>query len=283
MSPAFSVVVPTFNRPIRLGKCLEALAAVRPPSGGFETIVVDDGGRRPLAPVIAAVAPRLDVRLLVVPHAGPAAARNAGAAQAGGRVLAFTDDDCRPEADWLVALEATLARHPDAVLGGRTRNGLPENTYSAASQALVDYLYAYHAAHPERPRFFASNNLALSRASFDAIGGFDATFRQAAGEDREFCHRAHHARHPLVYVPEAVVSHEHSLGARSFLRQHFTYGRGARRFHTIRSQRYAEPFKLEPLSFYLALPQQPSWRLAGLLLVSQVANAAGFFWPGREA
>lgn len=283
MSPAFSVVVPTFERPMRLARCLEALAAVRPPSGGFETIVVDDGGRAALAPIVAAVAPRLDVRLLAVPHGGPAAARNAGAAQARGRSLAFTDDDCRPEPDWLRAFETALAREPGAVLGGRTRNGLPGNVYSAASQALVDYLYQYHASHPARPRFFASNNLALGRAAFEAIGGFDATFRQAAGEDREFCHRSHHAGHRLGYVADAVVSHEHALQAASFLKQHFTYGRGARRFHRIRSQRYKEPLTLEPLSFYMALPRHPSWRLSGLLLLSQAANAAGFFWPGREA
>lgn len=292
MSVTFTVVVPTFNRPMRLGRCLEALAALRAPAGGFEAVVVDDGGQVPLAPIVEAVKARLDVRLLVVAHGGPAAARNAGAATARGRWLAFTDDDCRPEPGWLVALEAALLRQPEAVLGGSTFNGLPENAYSAASQALVDYLYGYQAAHPDRPRFFASNNIAVSRDAFGRIGGFDTTFRHAAGEDREFCHRSHHAGHPLLYVPEAVVRHEHAMGGVSFLKQHFAYGRGARRFHTIRSRRYSEPLRLEPLSFYLALPRQPfgavprdprALRLAGLLVLSQAANAAGFFWPFKEA
>jgi glycosyltransferase involved in cell wall biosynthesis len=291
VSPGFSVVVPTLDRPQRLARCLEALAAVHPPSGGFEAIVVDDGGRTPLGPIVGAMGSRLDARLRVVPHGGPAAARNAGAAEARGRVLAFTDDDCRPEPGWLTAFEAALGREPQAIVGGRTVNGLPENTFSAASQALVDYLYSYYAAHPERPRFFASNNVALTRACFDAIGGFDVGFRDAAGEDREFCHRAHHQGHPMLRVPEAVVRHEHALGPRSFLKQHFTYGRGARRFHTLRSARYSEPLRLEPLSFYLALPREPfdviprdprAWRLASLLVLSQAANAAGFFWPSKE-
>src|SRR5262249_30883442 len=140
---------------------------------------------------------------------------------------------------------------------GATRNGLPGNTFSEASQALVDYLYAYHAANPDRPRFFASNNIALRRDVFEQIGGFDVTFREAAGEDREFCHRARHRGHAMLSVPEAVVLHEHALGFRSYLRQHFTYGRGARRFHHIRSRRYAESLSLEPLSFYLSLPRHP--------------------------
>lgn len=41
---AFSVVIPTCNRPVQLGLCLRALAAQDYPKNSFEIIVVDDGG-----------------------------------------------------------------------------------------------------------------------------------------------------------------------------------------------------------------------------------------------
>lgn len=291
MSPAFSVVVPSFERPERLARCLESLAALQAPRGGFEVLVVDDGGRSPLEAMLGALRERLPIRLLRVPHAGPAAARNAGAAQAGGSFLAFTDDDCRPEADWLLAFEAALEQGERGLLGGRTRNGLPDNLYSCASQSQIDYLYDYYARQPRRPRFFASNNLALSREAFHEAGGFDVSFKHAAGEDREFSDRCRHLGHAMAYVPAAVVRHEHALTARSFLRQHFVYGRGARRFHTLRARRHPRLPRLEPTSFYLSLPRQPfaagepfgrAMLLATLLVLSQAATTLGFFWPSKE-
>jgi len=290
MSLGFSVVVPTLERPERLSGCLAALAALRAPRGGFEVLVVDDGGKSLLGPIVAAVRDRLSIRLLHVPHGGPAAARNAGAAQAGGSFLAFTDDDCRPEADWLIAFETAFDRGERGVLGGLTRNGLPGNLFSSASQSQVDYLYAYYARQPDRPRFFTSNNVALPRELFQKAGGFDVGFKHAAGEDREFSDRCRHLGHAMAYVPTAVVRHEHELGVGSFLRQHFLYGRGARRFHALRARRQSQ--RLEPVSFYLKLPRQPfvageplgrAVLLAMLLVVSQAANALGFFWPSKEA
>jgi len=292
VNATFSVIVPSFERPERLARCLAALASLNAPRGGFEVLVVDDGGRMPLDAVVASRREALAMTLLRVPHGGPAAARNAGAGQARAPFLAFTDDDCRPEADWLLAFEAAFERGERGLLGGLTRNGLPRNLYSSASQSQVDYLYDYYAGRPERSRFFASNNVAMAREAFLAMGGFDSRFEHAAGEDREFSDRCRQAGHAMAYVPAAVVQHEHQLGFRSFLRQHFLYGRGARRFHALRARNEASPRRLEPGSFYLKLPLHPfvagepvgrAGLLAMLLVASQAATALGYFWPCKEA
>jgi hypothetical protein len=90
-----------------------------------------------------------------------------------------------------------------------------------------------------------------------------------------------------------VVSHHHRLGLAGFVRQHFNYGRGARRYHERRAQRRGEPFRVEPPRFYLDLLIHPfraaRGRRAATLLVltvlAQAANAAGFLRgaPGRIA
>jgi len=155
----------------------------------MEVVVVDDGSPAPLAEIVDPFQKQLNVKLVVQRQAGPAAARNAGAAHAHGQFLAFTDDDCAPESGWLNHLAKGLRQNPAAAVGGRTLNALDDNVYSAASQWLIDYMYDYYNAAQPAPKFFTSNNLALPAAAFRELGGFDTSFPLAAGEDRELCDR----------------------------------------------------------------------------------------------
>ena len=142
--PFFSVVVPTYNRPERLASCLTAIAEQDYPRDRIEVVIVDDGSAMPMNEVVRPFESRLEVTLLRQQNAGPAAARNAGAQRAKGPLLAFTDDDCMPSADWLSGFATRLAETPNAMVGGRSLNALPNNVYSTASQALIDYLYSYY-------------------------------------------------------------------------------------------------------------------------------------------
>ncbi|MBI4790120.1 MAG: glycosyltransferase [Chloroflexi bacterium] len=279
----FSIVVPTRNRPEPLAHCLNALAQLNYSRDRFEIIVVDDGSWTALGEFQCA----MPITLLRQAHAGPAAARNAGAAHACGTFLAFTDDDCAPDPNWLRALEARLDAMPGCAVGGKTVNGLTDNISATASQLLIDYLYAYYNRDPNRAAFVASNNLAAPRARFIEMGGFDASFPRAAAEDRDFCDRWLARGNALVYAADAVVCHAHALSLKSFVRQHWSYGRGARHFRRARARRGHAHLSIEPLRFYRDLVLHPFARrtpraglLSFLLLLTQVANAAGFF---REA
>lgn len=289
--PIFSIVIPTYNRPEQLAACLQACARLDYPRKRFEVIVVDDGGATPLDPVVAPFHGALALKLLRQENAGPATARNRGAAEARGEFLAFTDDDCQPAPVWLRALAARCLASPDCAIGGQTLNGLPHNPYSTASQLLISYVLAYYNAAPGAAQFFPSNNLTIPTKGFLALGGFDAGYPRAAAEDRELCRRWRHHGYQMTYAPEALVSHAHDLTWRTFLGQHFQYGRGARRFHRRRAQQGGRPIKVEPAAFYFNLLRYRfgrgqsvnAWILVILLALTQVANAAGFFWElGRE-
>jgi GT2 family glycosyltransferase len=284
--PTFSIIVPTFGRPTQLAACLEALTRLDYPHDRVEVVVVDDGSERPPEAAVAAFRDRLDAVLIAQPHAGPATARNTGAAHSHGEILAFTDDDCMPEAGWLRALAARATREPRCAVGGRTLNLLVDDIFATASQLLITHLYDYYNADPNHARFFASNNLAVPAEDFRALGGFDSTALLAAGEDREFCDRWVQRGHRMAYAPDAIVCHAHSLSLRAFWRQHFTYGRGAHYFHRARRQRHARPMRPEPPRFYLDLLRQPLLQrsdhsrplLMALLALTQAANAAGFVY-----
>lgn len=281
----FSIVIPTRDRATELRACLEAVAALEHPPDRFETIVVDDGSRVPIAEAVSDSVERTRARVIRQPNAGPGAARNRGAAVARGDMIVFLDDDCAPAPGWLSALGREADAFPETGIGGRTVNSLTANPYSQTSQALIDYLYEYYNTGEAEQPMFTTSNLALSRARFERIGGFDTRFTRAGGEDRELCLRWVQSGGKLRYTPEAVVHHSHQLGLRSFLTQHFTYGRGAAQFHQLRGS----PPVPEPASFYGDLLLYP-WRgrfrgrawMSALLALCQVANAAGYVWERRR-
>lgn len=293
----FTVVIPTFSRPAPLRDCLESLARMNVPAGGFEVVVVDDGSPRPLRSVVAQYQDRLPVRYLRQSNSGPATARNFGASQAHGTYLVFLDDDCQVEPDWLVELEAAFAEHPDSMWGGLTLNRLDDNRYSSASQIILDMVLDYYNPSPEQITFLTSNNLAMPAERFEELGGFDARrFSTAGAEDRDLCDRWVARFGCMRHARKAVIGHYHQMNLRGFWKQNFTYGRGAWTFHRIRSEE-GNPRLQRDARFHLRLPRllgsQLSRRSWGevvaalpLLAVWQVANLLGFLsegWRQRQA
>jgi glycosyltransferase involved in cell wall biosynthesis len=284
----FSILVPTFNRPVQLTACLAALADLDYPRDQFEVILVDDGSPEPVEPVAEPFRGRLDVVVLRQRNAGPSAARNLGATHARGQWLAFTDDDCQPDPAWLGRLALVLKDGGDCVVGGRTINGLPDNLCSTMSQLIVEVVYRHYNAQPDQAQFFATNNLAMGRLLYTRLGGLNEAF--ATSEDRDLCDRCLAAGVRLRYAPEAVVQHRHALSVRDFCRQHFSYGRGAFRFHRAQLARgsghpgHKVHFHLDYRNWVLyPFTQVPSSRwpgVAALLACWQMANLAGFVAEG---
>jgi glycosyltransferase involved in cell wall biosynthesis len=279
----FSIIIPTYNRSIQLGSCLASLTCLDFAKDLFEIVVVDDGSAFSMDKVVEPYRQTLNIKLLAQANSGPGVARNSGVAKAEGKFIAFIDDDCMPDRGWLKMLSERVLKDPERMYGGNVVNALGNNIYSAASQLLIDYLYAYYNSEPEHAHFFTSNNMVMSRNIFLEVGGFNTEFPNVFGEDRELCDRWLSCGYGLSYVPEAIVYHYHDLNLEGFCRQHFRYGGGAVRFHQGRALRNQESFRIEPLTFYLDLIFS-AWRmkrprplsLTALLVLSQLLNAAGF-------
>ncbi|MEY3051469.1 MAG: hypothetical protein RLY31_1254 [Bacteroidota bacterium] len=282
-----SVVIPTFNRPESLHRCLEAFRKQTLPAGQWEVVVVNDGGSD-IRTVVEPFRSDFSLTCLMQTNAGPASARNHGAKQARGQLLAFTDDDCTPRPDWLERIVATVNEH--TLLGGKVLNHLRHDPYAEASQLLIDYLY--RSFENTSDQFFTSNNLALRRVDFEALGGFDTTFPTSAGEDREFCVRARKKGLRLVFRENVRVCHHHRFDFAAFYRMHRKYGRAAFDYQqAVRNQSIPATrtprlrFYLDMLAFVLRQPQYPFPRrlhYACLVAISQMAVAHGFFVRYRQ-
>ena len=111
---SISVIVPTYRRPLDLARCLTALERqARRPDRVIVVIRADDlETQRYLQMRIA----NDFLTVVFVEREGVVAALNAGLDAADGDIVAFTDDDARPHADWLERIEAHF--HDDASIGG---------------------------------------------------------------------------------------------------------------------------------------------------------------------
>jgi glycosyltransferase involved in cell wall biosynthesis len=132
MTPAVSVVVPTWNRAALLAASVGSLLAEA--GVDLEVVVVDDGSTDDTRGAIAALGdPR--VRLLERPHEGIAAARNAGIAAARAPVIAFHDSDDVALPGRLGRPLAYLAAHPEIDLVIQNGVMLPPEDRPEAGEA----------------------------------------------------------------------------------------------------------------------------------------------------
>lgn len=158
--------------------------------------------------------------VVVVDHRGPRGAsgtRNSGARAAGGNILAFLDDDAVARPDWLRSLTAPLAR-PDVVgVGGYVE---PVWLGHVPHWMPEEFLWVVGASYRGMPRAAGpirnvwSENMAVTRADFLAVGGFREGFGKSGleargGEDTEFCIRLATEMQSggWWYEPSAKVGH----------------------------------------------------------------------------
>ncbi len=222
-----SVVVATYNRPARLARLLDSLRHQSLPAGTFELIVVDDGSVLAAGAVTDAAVSRssLAVRLVRHPVAlGPAAARNSGWRVARAPLVAFTDDDCTADPDWLRAALAASGQAPDAVIQGRT---LPDPGERADGGPLSRTVRVEQLG----PQYETCNML-YPRSVLQSLGGFDETFGPGpAAEDTDLAWRAIESGYRTVFAPDAIVWHAvQRLGVGGMLRVAWRWRRAMRIF-----------------------------------------------------
>ena len=210
-----SIVIPAHNAADALLSLLRSLEAQTLGRDAFEVVVVDNAS----ADTTAAVAASGGARVVSEPRPSRARARNAGVGAALADRIAFVDAECEADPGWLEALLRCLDRSP--VVAGPVRLRLPA-TPSALER--FDVLWRFHQReHVERDGWAASANLAVTRAAFDAVGGFDPAYHQI-GEDVDLCLRAGAAGYPIAFCADAWISHPAEGSLAAMLRRGYRQG-----------------------------------------------------------
>ena len=202
--PFVSVVVPAFNDAARLALCLDALERQTYPKDSYEVVVVDNGSDEPVAPLVARFP---SARSCAEPRPGSYAARNKGLQLARGDVLAFTDADCIPAADWIEKGVAALHSSGPArgLVAGRVEVFIEDARRASAVELYESMTALAQKTYVEQGRFGATANLFTFRSVFERAGLFDAALM--SGGDVEWGQRVASLGYDIAYSDEARVAH----------------------------------------------------------------------------
>ena len=215
--PRISIVICTYNGSRTLRDCLEGTRRLEYPD--YEVIVVDDGS----TDATAAIAEEYDCRLIRTENRGLSRARNTGTEAATGEIVAFIDDDARPDPHWLHYL-ASAFRKPDyAGIGGP--NIAPAGDGWIAACVANSPGGPMHVLVSDRDAdHIPGCNMAFRKRALTGVGGFDPRFR-VAGDDVDLCWRLLASGQRLGFHAGAMVWHHRRNSLRTYWRQQQGYGK----------------------------------------------------------
>jgi len=213
-------VICTYHRPASLSAALGSLARLQAsPEDRFEVLVVDNGCADATEAAVRGHAGLPGLRYVREPELGLSHARNRGIREAGGRILAFLDDDVVVDPGWLRAICAAFRRYGAACVTGRVLlgDGLrrptwwhprfdgPLGKFDRGEGVILS-------TETTEPMLGIGANLAIRRDVFDRHGLFRGDLgrrgrRLLTGEETELCGRLRENGELIVHDPAALVFH----------------------------------------------------------------------------
>ena len=235
--PPISVVICTRDRTDLLKGALEAILAVDYPDR--EIIVIDNA---PSNNNTAELVARLPVRYVKEERPGLDWARNRGIAEASHEIIAFTDDDVRPDRGWLRGIAAGFVDPEIMAVSGLVAPAELETEaqiqYEFGYGGMLQHLHCFKVDGSKlstKELLWTSNygvgaNMAFRRQVFQDVGNFDpaldvGTPTRGAG-DIEMFHRILAKGYSTFYEPTAFVWHVHRRSGEALSKQLRDNGRG---------------------------------------------------------
>ena len=209
--PFVSVVIPVYDDVESLKRCLKALENQTYPQNRYEVIVVDNGSNGKLDLLVDTYK---QVVLTAESRPGSYAARNKGIGTAKGKVIAFTDSDCIPSANWIEKAVSTMLQKPSCdILAGKVSLFFKNPERLNAVEVYEKFTAFKQKNKVEKYNHGITANLFTFKSIFEKEGSFNGNLK--SGGDVEWCRRVHSRGYNLIYADDVKVAHP----ARSTLRQ----------------------------------------------------------------
>ncbi len=169
---------------------------------------------------------------------GRSRALNAAVDQARGSILAFTDDDCEADPNWLEEIVRAFRQHPEVGLVGGSLLPPPKPSFRVSvcpSTFVIDSIFdpAERPDGPEAGFHWGGGDFALARWAKERIGPFDDYLGVGSdypsAEDVDYALRAEMCGIPVMTRSSIVINHTNGrrVGVRAALRHHRGYARGS--------------------------------------------------------
>ncbi len=221
-----SVIIPTYNSLNLLRRTLVCLEKQAPNPHFFQTLVVDDGSTDGTSEFLRSYRGDLTLDTVIFQeNRGRAATRNAGVRRAESELLLFMDGDMEFDSNLVAEHLSKHSDEKDLVVLGRViyDRSLPYRSWQR-------YLETRGAnklplGSPLPGRYFLSGHVSMPRSIFDAVGGFDESFRAHGGEDLDLGMKIVSHGGWIIYAPELEMRHLHIRKLRDVLSMSRRYGR----------------------------------------------------------
>jgi glycosyltransferase involved in cell wall biosynthesis len=212
---ALSLVICSKNRAASLDRCFEYVRQNRP-QFNWELILVDNGSTDNTREVMLAFIETLDVPAKYIYEAkrGNGAGRNAAIVQCRGEVIAFTDDDCYLDTNFLTEIERAFRDPQLGYMSGRIMLFDKTDEPVTINESLESYIVAQSEIAPGG--LVQGANMAFRRKAIVEAGMFDLVFgagAQFAGEDWELAMRISANGWKGGYFADPFVWHHHGRKA----------------------------------------------------------------------
>ena len=216
--PDISIIVCTYNRAELLKGCLESLAQQSAEDSDYEVIVVDNNSTDNTEDIANAFAERYpNFHYVKEANQGLSHARNKGYMEAGGKYVAYIDDDARADARWVeIIVDAFEIVTPEPVaVGGKILPWYdipPPAWFSDSIEVRTWGEEKGLLQQPDAQFGFSGSNMAINKSVLVKYNGFSADYGMAGimmgfGEEAELFYRMY-KEHPLFwYDPAIQVKH----------------------------------------------------------------------------
>ena len=173
--PKVSVVIAGYNEEKHIAGCIESLLKLDYPKNKTEIIVVSDGS----TDKTVEIAKKYPIKVIAwKENKGLSFARNAGAEKAKGEIVAYTDADCRVDADWLYHITRSFSNEKIGCVGGPNITP-PEDPFIAKCTAQAPGCPTHVLIGDTKADHVPGCNMAFRKSTLNEIGGFNEIFRIA--------------------------------------------------------------------------------------------------------
>ena len=197
-----SIIIPTYQRPGLLRKCLDSIRLQNFSQEEYEVIIVTDGPDEKTHKMVQqCIVGEFNSNVSCYSLAqkkGPAAARNVGWKIAKGELILFTDDDCVPDFNWVKNYYNAFTFYAEKLIAFTGKIFVPRSTHPTD--------FELNTAHLETADFVTAN-CACSKAALEMVDGFDEAFTMAWREDSDLQFKLLKRQIPIIKIEEAEVLH----------------------------------------------------------------------------
>ena len=202
MAIKVSIVIPTYQRPQLLKRCIDSLILQEFLNEEYEIIVVTDGIDQQTENTVEKCKANKyfsNIFCYSLPlKKGPAAARNAGWRIAKGKYILFTDDDCIASPDWVKYFCNAFEYYGQTLLAFTGKVIVPRSSLPTD--------FELNTANLETAAFVTAN-CGCTRAALEEVNGFDEQFTMAWREDSDLHFKLLKQKIPIIKIEEAVIFH----------------------------------------------------------------------------